>query len=236
MIIYPAMDLMNQQVVRLKKGEFKSKKIYQTNPVVQAKLFASQGATHLHVVDLDGAKTGIPQHLELVKTIKQETGLVVQYGGGLRSEQTMIALLNEGIDKIVLGSFALTQPSTLQTLIQRYPHRIVVAIDVKENRVTYEGWQKQSELILDDYLITLGQLGVTDVLVTDIAKDGMLQGIDLDLYLRLKQSYPSISITASGGVTTLNEVKRLKAAHLDGLIIGVALYEGVMSLPEVLSC
>jgi phosphoribosylformimino-5-aminoimidazole carboxamide ribotide isomerase len=236
MIIYPAMDLMNQQVVRLKKGDFESKKIYQTNPVLQAKIFASQGATHLHMVDLDGAKTGIPQHLALVKTIKQETGLMIQYGGGLRSEQTMIALLEDGIDKIVLGSFALTHPSTLQTLIQRYPHRIVVAIDVKEHRVTYEGWQKQSELMLDDYLITLGQLGVTDVLVTDIAKDGMLQGIDIDLYLRLKQSYPSISITASGGVTTLNEVKRLKAANLNGLIIGVSLYEGVISLPEVLSC
>jgi phosphoribosylformimino-5-aminoimidazole carboxamide ribotide isomerase len=236
MIIYPAMDLMQQQVVRLKKGEFDSKKIYTSNPLLQAKLFASQGATHLHIVDLDGAKTGIPHHLELVKSIKQETGLIIQYGGGLRTEALIVTLLDEGIDKIVLGSFAMMHPSTLQSLIQRYRKRIVVAIDVKDHVVTYEGWQKQSTLMVDDYLISLSRLGVTEVLVTDIAKDGMLQGMNLDLYVRLKKNHPTMKIIASGGVTSFNDVKSIQLAQIDGLIIGVALYEGMITLPEVLSC
>jgi len=236
MIIYPAMDLMQQQVVRLKKGDFDSKKIYASNPILQAKLFAAQGATHLHIVDLDGAKTGIPHHLELVKSIKQETGLIIQYGGGLRTEASIVALLDAGIDKIALGSFAMNHPSTLQSLIQRYRKRIVVAIDVKDNIVTYEGWQKQSTLMIDDYLISLSRLGVTEVLVTDIAKDGMLQGMNLDLYVRLKKNYPTMTIIASGGVTSFHDVKSIQLAQIDGLIIGVALYEGMITLSEVLSC
>lgn len=236
MIIYPAMDLMNQQVVRLKKGDFTSAKTYQANPLLQAQWFASQGATHLHIIDLDGAKSGIPQHLSLLKTIKQTTGLILQYGGGLREEATIIDLLEAGIDKVVLGSFALKHPYRLKQLLEQYPHRIVVAVDVKEDVVTYQGWQQQSGYPLREYLTTLVSLGVSEVMITDIARDGMLSGIDGAFYQVIKAAFPTMKIIASGGVSSLIDVKTLKQASMDGLIIGVALYEGVFSLKEVLSC
>jgi phosphoribosylformimino-5-aminoimidazole carboxamide ribotide isomerase len=236
MIIYPAMDLMNHQVVRLKKGEFQSAKIYQNDPCLQAQSFAAQGATHLHIIDLDGAKSGTPHHLPLLKTIKQSTGLILQYGGGLRTEATIIDLLEAGIDKVVLGSFALLHPEIVKTLLTRYPNRIVIAVDVKGDRVTYQGWQQQSLFTLNQYLTTLTTLGVREVMITEIARDGMLEGINVAFYQRLKQSYPGMKITASGGVSSLADIKALKQAAIDGVIIGVALYEGMLTLPEVLSC
>lgn len=236
MIIYPAMDLMNQTVVRLKKGDFASKKIYEDNPLRQAKQFALQGATHLHVIDLDGAKTGIPHHVKLLKSIKQETGLKIQYGGGLRKEQTILQLLDDGIDKIILGSFALMHPKPLSRLVNQFPSRIVVAVDIQDGIVTYAGWQHQSLYTLNDYLAHLVTLGVEEVLLTDIAKDGMLQGMDVAMYAQLKQTYPSLKIIASGGLTTVNEASALKLAQIDGLIAGVALYEKKITLKDLLSC
>ena len=236
MIIYPAMDLMNQNVVRLKKGDFNSKKIYQENPLIQAKTFLNQGATHLHMVDLDGAKSGNPSHLNVLQAIKKETNLSLQYGGGLRDQNQIIELLELGIDKVVLGSFAMKHPKILKELILKYPNRMVVAVDVKDNQVTYAGWQETSSNTLESYLKTLIELGVTEVLITDISKDGMLEGINVSFYKSLKTKFPSLKITASGGVTSLGDVKALKEAGLDGLIIGVALYEKIFRLEEALSC
>ncbi len=236
MIIYPAMDLMNQTVVRLKKGDFASKKVYEDNPLTQASWFAFQGATHLHIIDLDGAKSGIPHHVKLLKSIKQQTGLTIQYGGGLRKEQTIIQLLEDGIDKIIVGSFAMMHPEPLSRLVKQYPTRIVVAVDIQDGIVTYAGWQHQSLYTLHAYLTHLVRLGVEEVLVTDIAKDGMLQGLDVSMYAQLKMQYPSLKITASGGLTTLEEVRALKHAHIDGLIAGVALYENKLNLKDILSC
>lgn len=236
MIIYPAMDLMNQTVVRLKKGDFASQKVYETDPIQQAQRFAKAGGTWLHIIDLDGAKTGMPHHIPLLKTIQKETGLKIQYGGGLRKEKTIVHLLESGIDKVILGSFALMHPQALKALVARFPNRIVVAVDLRDRIVTYAGWQHKSLLDVDTYLRQLVGDGVQEVLITDIAKDGMLQGIDVAFYTQLKKTYPSLNITASGGLTTLQEVQSLKKGGIDGLIIGVALYEGIMTLQEVLSC
>lgn len=236
MIIYPAIDLMNQKVVRLKKGDFTSMKIYKENPLLQAKTFFQQGASFLHIIDLDGAKTGIPNHVKLLKDIKKETSIRIQYGGGLRKEKTILNLLEEGIDKVILGSFAMMHQDVLKRLVSSYPDRIVVAVDFKDGKVTYAGWQRESLYEVSDYLTILQSLGVTEVLLTDISKDGMLEGIDVSFYQSLKETFPTLKITASGGVTTLKEVQALKKANIDGCIIGVALYEEVFTLEEALAC
>jgi phosphoribosylformimino-5-aminoimidazole carboxamide ribotide isomerase len=236
MIIYPAMDLMDGNVVRLKQGDFKEKVIYEKDPVKQAKVFQASGATHLHIIDLDGAKLGSPKNLKVILNIKKETGLFIQVGGGLRDEKKIISLLEAGIDRVILGSFALMFPKETKRLNDTYPNRILIAVDTKDGVVTYNGWQQKSLYTLASYLEDLQKDGFKDVMVTDISKDGMLQGIDITLYDTLSITYPKLNIIASGGVTSLDEIKAFKNTPVSGVIIGVALYQDIFTLEEALSC
>ncbi len=236
MIIYPAMDLIDGNVVRLKQGDFNQKIIYEHDPVKQAKAFKDAGATHLHIIDLDGAKIGSPKNINLILTIKKQTGLFIQVGGGLRDEKKIISLLESGIDRVILGSFALMFPKETKRLNDTYPNRILIAVDTKDGVVTYNGWQQKSLYTLASYLEDLQKDGFKDVMVTDISKDGMLQGIDISLYDTLSIKYPKLNIIASGGVTSLDEIKAFKKTPVSGVIIGVALYQDIFSLEEALSC
>lgn len=236
MIIYPAMDLIDGNVVRLKQGDFNQKIIYEHDPVKQAKAFKDAGATHLHIIDLDGAKIGSPKNLKVILNIKKETGLFIQVGGGLRDEKKIIALLESGIDRVILGSFALMFPKETKRLNETYPNRLLIAVDTKDGVVTYNGWQQKSLYTLASYLEDLQKDGFKDVMVTDISKDGMLQGIDISLYDTLSIKYPKLNIIASGGVTSLNEIKAFKKTPVSGVIIGVALYQDIFTLEEALSC
>lgn len=236
MIIYPAMDLMDGNVVRLKKGDFKEKVIYENDPVKQAKAFLASGATHIHIIDLDGAKLGSPKNLKVILKIKKETGLFIQVGGGLRDEKKIIALLEAGIDRVILGSFALMFPKETKRLNDTYPNQILIAVDTKDGIVTYHGWQQKSLYTLDTYLEDLQNDGFKDVMVTDISKDGMLEGIDISLYETLSIKYPNLNIIASGGVTSLSDIKAFKKTRVSGVIIGVALYQDIFTLEEALSC
>ena len=236
MIIYPAMDLIDGNVVRLKQGDFNQKIIYENDPVKQAKAFKDAGATHLHIIDLDGAKIGSPKNINLILTIKKQTGLFIQVGGGLRDEKKIISLLESGIDRVILGSFALMFPKETKRLNETYPNRILIAVDTKDGVVTYNGWQQKSLYTLASYLEDLQKDGFKDVMVTDISKDGMLQGIDITLYNTLSITYPKLNIIASGGVTSLDEIKAFKNTPVSGVIIGVALYQDIFTLEEALSC
>ena len=236
MIIYPAMDLIDGNVVRLKQGDFNQKIIYENDPIKQAKAFKDAGATHLHIIDLDGAKIGSPKNINLILTIKKQTGLFIQVGGGLRDEKKIISLLESGIDRVILGSFALMFPKETKRLNETYPNRILIAVDTKDGVVTYNGWQQKSLYTLASYLEDLQKDGFKDVMVTDISKDGMLQGIDITLYNTLSITYPKLNIIASGGVTSLDEIKAFKKTPVSGVIIGVALYQDIFTLEEALSC
>jgi len=236
MIIYPAMDLIDGNVVRLKQGDFNQKVIYEHDPIKQAKAFKDAGATHLHIIDLDGAKIGSPKNQKVILNIKKQTGLFIQVGGGLRDEKKIISLLESGIDRVILGSFALMFPKETKRLNDTYPNRILIAVDTKDGVVTYNGWQQKSLYTLASYLEDLQKDGFKDVMVTDISKDGMLQGIDITLYDTLSITYPKLNIIASGGVTSLDEIIAFKKTPVSGVIIGVALYQDIFTLEEALSC
>jgi len=236
MIIYPAMDLIDGKVVRLKQGDFEQKVIYENDPIKQAKAFKDAGATHLHIIDLDGAKLGSPKNIQIMLNIKKETGLFIQVGGGLRDEKNIISLLESGIDRVILGSFALMFPKETKRLNETYPNRVLIAVDVKDGIVTYNGWQQKSLYTLEVYLNDLQKDGFKNVMITDISKDGMLDGIDVNRYDKLAHTFPQLNIIASGGVTTLDEVKAFKKSSVSGVIIGVALYQDIFTLEEAITC
>ncbi len=228
--------MYDQKVVRLKKGDYNALTIYHDDPFEQAREFERDGAKWVHMVDLEGAKTGHITTIDILKKVKKATSLRIQFGGGIRDVKTIYHLLEIGVDHIVLGSFALKQPEVLKTLCETYRDQLVVAVDVKNGYVTYHGWLEQSTYALNDYLVRLIDLGVKKVLITDISKDGMLQGIDISYYKQLKKTYKDLEIIASGGVTTLEDIEGLNQASCDGVIVGVALYEKKFSLKEALSC
>ena len=236
MIIYPAMDFIGGKVVRLKQGDFRQKVIYENNPIKQAKAFKDAGATHLHIIDLDGAKLGSPKNIQIITKIKKETGLFIQVGGGLRDEKNIISLLESGIDRVILGSYALMFPKETKRLNETYPDRLLIAVDAKDGVVTYNGWQQKSLYTLETYLKDLQADGYKNVMITDISKDGMLEGIDVKHYDKIAKAFPQMNIIASGGVTALEEVKAFKKTKVSGLIIGVALYQDIFTLEEAITC
>jgi phosphoribosylformimino-5-aminoimidazole carboxamide ribotide isomerase len=236
MIIFPAMDILSNQVVRLKKGDYAQVKVYHVDAVAQAQAFEKQGATWLHVVDLDGARLGTFTLLPLIQSIQASTQLRIQCGGGIRSRETIERLLQSGIDRIVIGSFALTHLDIIESLCQRYAERIVIAVDSHDGKVAYQGWTQTSTLTITNFINQLSLIGVKHIMVTDIRHDGMLTGVDQTLYTSLCQQFPSIHFIASGGVASLDDIRQLKHTSVSGVIIGVALYEQRFSLSEVLSC
>lgn len=236
MIIYPAIDIYQSKVVRLKQGDFNQVTFYPLSPLEQAKKFEADGATWVHVIDLEGAKEGQSKIKEILISIKEHTTLSIQTGGGIRDIKRVEMLLSLGIDRVVLGSFAIKEPESLRALCLKYANNIVVAVDCKDNFVTLHGWQETSQITLEDYLHTLMNLGVIHVMITDIKKDGMLQGINHRFYESIKTSFPKLKIVASGGVTSMDDIKNLKKTNLDGVIIGVALYENRITLKEAILC
>ena len=236
MILFPAIDIYKNQVVRLKKGDYQAVTVYHESPVEQAKAFERDGATWVHIVDLEGSKTGIISVMDVLRQIKEETSLKIQFGGGIRDSHTVETLIKIGVDSIVLGSFAVKQQEALKTLCLTYPNHITVAVDVKDDVVYYQGWQEESSYTLFDFLDTMMSIGVTKVMITDIKKDGMLEGLHISWYQKITHTYPKLFITASGGVTTLNDIKELSKVNLYGAIVGVSLYEKKIDLKEAIQC
>ena len=234
MILYPAIDIKENRCVRLVQGDFKAIKIYDQNPLKVAKEWLNQGSKYLHVIDLDGAKSNEMINLETIKKLS-ELNAFIQVGGGIRSLDKAMLLLSLGIKRIILGTAALKNPSLLKQLLKDYPEKIAVSIDARKGQVTTHGWQKTSKKDMLSFAKQLESFGLKTLIYTDIEKDGMLKGPNFEDYALLLK-HTNLEIIASGGVTTCDDLKRLKSIGVHGVIIGKALYEKKLSLEEAFLC
>ena len=233
MLIFPAIDLYDGKAVRLYKGDYTQMTVYSENPPEIAEAFYKTGAGCLHLVDLEGAKTGETPNLETIKRIREAAPLFVEVGGGVRSMEVVERYLNAGIDRVILGTAAVTDPAFLREAVETYKERIAVGVDIKDGRVAIRGWTEKSALDAFDFCRELQNIGVQTVICTDISKDGAMQGTNRVLYGELSKAF-SLNIVASGGVSTLDDVKALRALNLYGAIIGKAYYTGAIDLREAL--
>lgn len=233
MILFPAIDLYEKKAVRLYKGDYRQMTVYSENPIEIAQAFASAGATHIHMVDLEGAKDGTTPNLSVVEQVARETDLFVEIGGGIRSMDTVARYLNCGVSRVILGTAAVTDPVFLETALKAYGDKIAVGADVKDGMIAIKGWLESSSYTLEAFMERLEALGVSNVICTDISKDGAMKGTNRQLYRDLSKKY-SVSITASGGVSTLDDIKALREIDLYGAIIGKAYYMGAIDLKQAL--
>lgn len=241
-MIFPAIDLMDGKCVRLMKGRFNAKTTYDTDPIDVAKAYAAAGAQWIHVVDLDGAKSGSSLQAELIGKIAKESGLRVQSGGGLRDLQSIHRLLDAGVERVVIGSLAVTQPVMVRHWLDELgPEKICLAFDVNldENGTAFpaiKGWTEATETpfyeVLDGYRLS----GLKTILVTDIGRDGAETGGNTALYRKILKDYPSLDLITSGGIGTLAHVRAIKNLNPYGIIIGRALYEGNFSVSDAIQC
>ena len=233
MLIFPAIDLYNGKAVRLYKGDYAQMTIYSENPTEIAEAFYQQGASCLHLVDLEGAKTGETPNLETIKRIRTAAPLFIEVGGGVRSMGVVERYLDAGIDRVILGTAAVTDPAFLRQAVEKYKDKIAVGVDVKDGKVAIRGWTEKSAIDAFDFCRELQTLGVQTVICTDISRDGAMQGTNRALYGELSKLF-SLNIVASGGVSSIEDVKALRALELYGAIIGKAYYTGAIDLKEAL--
>ena len=233
MYIYPAIDLYAGKAVRLFKGDYARMTVYSEDPAGVAKAFAAAGATHLHLVDLEGAKIGAPANLETIQRILQAADLFAEVGGGIRSLETVAQYLSIGAQRVILGTAAVTDPDFLKAALDAYGEKIAVGVDLKDGYVAIKGWTETSRLTAEAFFDKMQSLGVATVICTDISRDGAMQEANRDLYRQLSARY-SIDLIASGGVSTLEDVAALKDMGLHGAIIGKAYYTGAVDLKTAL--
>lgn len=229
MELFPAIDLIDGCAVRLVKGDYAQKTVYSDNPAEVAKSFAAAGAKYLHVVDLEGAKDGGTPNLETIRDIVEQGGLLVEVGGGIRSEEVIQKYLDVGVFRVILGTAAVQNPAFLEEMVQRYGEKIAVGVDIRDGMVAIKGWTEVSAESCFDFCEKLQKIGVKTIICTDISKDGLLSGANLELYKELSGKF-SVDIVASGGVTTLDDVKKLADMGMYGAILGKALYTGNIDL------
>lgn len=233
MIIYPAIDLYEGKAVRLYKGDYQQMTVYSENPVEIAEDFARKGATCIHLVDLEGAKNGDTPNFETVRRIKAATGLFCEIGGGIRSMEVIRRYMDAGIDRVILGTAAVTDPAFLTEAVAQYGKRIAVGVDIRDGYVAIKGWTEKSQLEAFSFCEKMEQMGICALICTDISKDGAMQGANHDLYQQLSQKF-SMDIIASGGVSSLVDVRRLAKMKIHGAIIGKAYYTGAIDLSEAI--
>lgn len=235
MIIYPAIDLKDQSCVRLTQGAYEKMTVYEKDPVKVAKRWEAMGAEILHLVDLDGAKNGNRVNQPVVKEILKNINIPIQLGGGIRDTEGVKTLLDLGVSQVIIGTVALENPAWIKEMIEIYGDRIIVSIDAINGLIATHGWQTITEVKAIDFVKQLKSYGLGRIVYTDIEKDGMLIGPNFQMYEELAEKV-DIEVIASGGVTTLEDIKRLKAMNLYGAIVGKALYDGKLDLEEVLKC
>ena len=233
MIIFPAIDMYEGKVVRLLKGNFNKMTVYSENVVEKAVEIEAAGAEWLHLVDLEGAKEGSTPNFDYVEEICKKTGLKVEIGGGIRSEETIEQYLSVGVDRIILGTKAATDGKFLREMADKFVDKIAVGIDVKDEKVAVKGWLEVLDKNIFDFVGELREIGIKNIIVTDIAKDGAMSGINTAFYEKLI-AHTDMDITASGGVTRLDDLVELKKAGLYGAILGKAMYTGNIDLREAL--
>jgi phosphoribosylformimino-5-aminoimidazole carboxamide ribotide isomerase len=233
MKIFPAIDLYDGKAVRLLKGDYDKMTVYSDNPIEIARDFESKGAGFIHMVDLEGAKDGTTPNLETVKKIANETGLFTEIGGGIRSMETIEKYLENGVDRVILGTAAVENPEFLKLAIAKYGERIAVGVDIKDGFVAIKGWLEKSQYSGIEFCEMMQNIGVKTLICTDISKDGAMQGTNQELYKELSKRF-DIDIVASGGVSSIDDIKALRKLDLYGAIIGKAYYIGAIKLEEAL--
>ena len=223
MHIFPAIDLRNRQVVRLTQGDYDRMEVYGSDPAAVARGFAQQGAEYLHVVDLDGAKDGALSNFETVAEIIAATGMFVEIGGGIRDEARIRTYLEQGAGRVILGTAALRDFDFLKRMVDKYGEKIAVGVDAKDGFVATDGWINVSAVRGIDFCRQLQQAGVAAVIYTDISRDGAMRGTNLEVYKTLLREAPGLAVTASGGVSSLEDVRALAALGIDAAIVGKAI-------------
>ncbi|MEE1036211.1 MAG: 1-(5-phosphoribosyl)-5-[(5-phosphoribosylamino)methylideneamino]imidazole-4-carboxamide isomerase [Oscillospiraceae bacterium] len=233
MILFPAIDLYERKAVRLYKGNYQNMTVYSENPIEVARDFEAAGATHIHMVDLEGAKSGETPNLAIVEQVARETSLFVEIGGGIRTMETVERYLAAGVSRVILGTAAVNDEAFLTAAVNTYGDKIAVGADVKDGYIAIKGWLETSAVTLEAFLEKMQAIGVKNVICTDISRDGAMRGTNLALYRELSRKY-SLDITASGGVSSLEDVRQLRQMDLYGAIIGKAYYTGAIDLKEAL--
>lgn len=233
MHIFPAIDLYDKKAVRLLKGDYNNMTVYSDNPVEIARDFENQGAKFIHIVDLEGAKDGTTPNIDVVKDIVSNCNLFAEIGGGIRSMETVDKYIDAGVKRVILGTAAVNDEEFLKECVKKHGDKIAVGVDIKDGYVAIKGWTEKSEFTCFEFCEKMQKIGVTTLICTDISKDGAMQGTNHELYRELSEKF-SMNITASGGVSSIDDVKRLADLDIYGAIIGKAYYTGAISLKEAI--
>ncbi len=233
MLIFPAIDLYEKQAVRLFKGDYNRKTVYSDDPVSVAREFKKSGATHIHLVDLEGAKTGETPNFDVVCAIKRETGLFCEIGGGIRSMEVVEKYISAGLDRVILGTAAVTNEGFAGEAVEKYGEKIAVGIDIKDGFAAIKGWTESSGIDAFEFCERMEKIGVRTLICTDISKDGAMVGTNRALYKKLSEKF-SVDIVASGGVSSIDDVKALRKLNIYGAIIGKAYYTKAVDLGEAI--
>lgn len=233
MKIFPAIDVLNQKVVRLYQGDYNQSTVFGENPVAYAQNFEAQGAKYLHLVDLDGAKDGQQHYFEVAKQIAETTNLFVELGGGIRDEKAIKRCLDSGVSRVILGTIAQKDPEFTQKMLAKYQDKIAIGVDAREGKVAVEGWLETTETDAFTFCQQLAKWQAKTVIFTEISRDGTGQGLNIELYQKLL-TIEGLEIIASGGVASMENILALKAIGIHGVIVGKALYDQSLKLAEIL--
>ena len=231
MILFPAIDLVGGKAVRLYKGDYDKMTVYSDHPEEIALDFKNCGATHIHIVDLEGARDGGTPNLDTVLKIKKESGLFCEVGGGIRNMEVVDRYLSAGVDRVILGTAAISDEAFLKKAIEKYGEKIAVGADIREGFIAVKGWLERSSVTADEFFERMQNLGVKTIICTDINRDGVMAGTNRDLYRTMSRRY-SMDITASGGVSSMDDILALQKMDLYGAIIGKAYYTGAIDLKQ----
>lgn len=233
MKIFPAIDLYGGNAVRLYKGDYGQMTIYSRDPLAVAREFEEKGAKYLHMVDLEGAKDGTTPHFDLICRVARETGLFVEIGGGIRDMETVRRYLDGGVNRVILGTAAVNDPEFTRRAVKEFGERIAVGVDVRDGFVAVKGWLEQSRVSCEEMFQNMQDLGVKTIICTDISRDGAMRGTNRALYAALSKKF-RLDLVASGGVSTMEDLKALRELELYGAIIGKAYYTGAIDLTEAI--
>jgi len=233
MIIFPAIDLYDKKAVRLFKGDYKRMTVYSENPLEVAKGFKAAGAEYIHMVDLEGAKEGTTPNFDIVRSVAIESGLKVEIGGGIRNEETVKRYIDAGVMRVILGTAAVNDSAFLEKMCSQYGDKIAVGADLKDGEVAVKGWTEKSGVSGMDFCKRMQDMGVKTIICTDISRDGAMRGTNRELYKTLSERF-SMDIVASGGVSSIDDVKALSEMNIYGAIVGKAIYTGDINLKEAI--
>lgn len=232
--IIPAIDIIDGKCVRLSQGDYSSKKIYNENPVEVAKEFEAHGVRRLHVVDLDGAASQHIVNYRVLDQLASRTSLIIDFGGGIKSDDDIVMAFDNGAEMVTLGSIAVKSPEKFDKWLSTYgPEKIILGADVKDKKIAINGWKEECDILLDDFLKKYNEKGIYKVLCTDISKDGMLEGPSIGLYKEIMNGYPEMHLIASGGVSTIDDIYALEEAQIPAVVFGKAIYEGRIKLKDL---